>query len=99
MISKDNYSRLCVLPFVGFIHDPVRGLLSPSSIPSLPFFSDRAIHATRFQALKYFDLCHKLGTVSKRYRKTETDRLNPHSSSEIVWGFFGKRFLVSLKLT
>lgn len=50
MIGKDNYSRLCFPPFIGFIHNPVRGLLSPSPISFLSFFIDRAIHATRFQA-------------------------------------------------
>jgi len=99
MIGKDNYSRLCFPPFICFIHNPVRGLLSPSPISFLSFFIDRAIHAIRFQAPKCFDLCHKLGTVSKRYRKTEIDGLNPHSSSEIMWGLLGFFFVFLKKVS
>lgn len=76
-VGKGNYSRLCLPPFTGFTHNPVRGLLSFLS------FLLTAIHAIRFQAQNSL-ICHKLGTVSKRYRETEIDGLNPHSSSQIM---------------
>lgn len=82
--SKGNYSRLCLPPFTGFTHNPVRGLLPPSPISFLTFLlteQSRPPDSKPPNAL----ICRNLGTVSKRYRETDIDGLNPHSSSGIIY--------------